>query len=89
MKSSDCSLPFPEVLHCFEIRTANVDYFVGQDPLYNLKENEPMLSLPPPDSGKLLTLHSEQEFLQLGKTFRRQALVLTSQKAGRQRSVSR
>lgn len=40
-----------DVLHCFEIRTANVDYFVGQDPLYNLKENEPMLNLPPPDSG--------------------------------------
>ena len=40
-----------DVLHCFEIRTANVDFFVGQDPLYNLKEGEPMLSLPPPDSG--------------------------------------
>jgi protein kinase D len=40
-----------DVLHCFEIRTANVDYFVGQDPLHNLKENEPMMSLPPPDSG--------------------------------------
>lgn len=40
-----------DVLHCFEIRTANVDYFVGQDPLYNLKDSEPMLSLPPPDSG--------------------------------------
>lgn len=40
-----------DVLHCFEIRTANVDYFVGQDPLYALKDGEPMLSLPPPDSG--------------------------------------
>lgn len=39
------------MLHCFEIRTANVDYFVGQDPLYNLKENEEVLTLPPPDSG--------------------------------------
>lgn len=38
-------------MHCFEIRTANVDYFVGQDPLYNLKENEALLTLPPPDSG--------------------------------------
>lgn len=38
-------------MHCFEIRTANVDYFVGQDPLYNLKENEVLLTLPPPDSG--------------------------------------
>jgi protein kinase D len=40
-----------DVLHCFEIRTANIDYFVGQDPLHDLKEGEPMLSLPPPDSG--------------------------------------
>ncbi|XP_055627292.1 serine/threonine-protein kinase D1 isoform X2 [Toxorhynchites rutilus septentrionalis] len=40
-----------EVLHCFEIRTSNLDYFVGQDPLYNLKEGDPMLALPPPDSG--------------------------------------
>lgn len=40
-----------DVFHCFEIRTANVDYFVGQDPLHNLKENEAVMSLPPPDSG--------------------------------------
>jgi protein kinase D len=42
---------FADVLHCFEIRTANVDYFVGQDPLHNLKENEALLTLPPSDSG--------------------------------------
>uniref|UniRef100_A0A182QBL7 protein kinase C n=1 Tax=Anopheles farauti TaxID=69004 RepID=A0A182QBL7_9DIPT len=42
-----------EVLHCFEIRTATVDYYVGQDPLYNMKQHtgEPVLALPPPDSG--------------------------------------
>ncbi|XP_049545517.1 serine/threonine-protein kinase D3 [Anopheles darlingi] len=40
-----------EVLHCFEIRTATVEYYVGQDPLYNVKQNGPMLTLPPPDSG--------------------------------------
>ncbi|XP_058128242.1 serine/threonine-protein kinase D1 [Anopheles coustani] len=41
-----------EVLHCFEIRTATVDYYVGQDPLYNVKHPaDPMLALPPPDSG--------------------------------------
>lgn len=28
-----------------------MDYFVGQDPLHNLKENEAVMSLPPPDSG--------------------------------------
>lgn len=40
-----------DIHHCFEIRTANVDYYVGQDPLNALKYGEPMLSLPPPDSG--------------------------------------
>ncbi|XP_035906698.1 serine/threonine-protein kinase D3 [Anopheles stephensi] len=41
-----------EVLHCFEIRTATVDYYVGQDPLYNMKHHtDPVLALPPPDSG--------------------------------------
>ncbi|XP_035775867.1 serine/threonine-protein kinase D3-like [Anopheles albimanus] len=40
-----------EVLHCFEIRTAAVEYYVGQDPLYNVTQNDPMLALPPPDSG--------------------------------------
>uniref|UniRef100_A0A2M4ACC3 protein kinase C n=1 Tax=Anopheles triannulatus TaxID=58253 RepID=A0A2M4ACC3_9DIPT len=40
-----------EVLHCFEIRTAAVEYYVGQDPLYNVKHSDPMLALPPPDSG--------------------------------------
>ncbi|XP_053678268.1 serine/threonine-protein kinase D3 [Anopheles nili] len=39
------------VLHCFEIRTATVDYYVGQDPLYNMKHSDPVLALPPPDSG--------------------------------------
>ncbi|VEN36806.1 unnamed protein product [Callosobruchus maculatus] len=39
-----------EVMHCFEIRTANVDYFVGQDPLYELQEGN-SVNLPPPDSG--------------------------------------
>ncbi|XP_055853207.1 serine/threonine-protein kinase D1 isoform X1 [Episyrphus balteatus] len=35
--------------YCFEIRTANVDYFVGQDPLVGC-QNEPV-RLPPVDSG--------------------------------------
>lgn len=37
-------------MHCFEIRTTNVDYFVGQDPLYGLQEGS-SVTLPPPDSG--------------------------------------
>ncbi|XP_055384827.1 serine/threonine-protein kinase D3 [Condylostylus longicornis] len=36
--------------YCFEIRTANVDYFVGQDPLVGCNKDEPV-RLPPPDSG--------------------------------------
>ncbi|KAJ8924394.1 hypothetical protein NQ315_007190 [Exocentrus adspersus] len=39
-----------EVMHCFEIRTANVDYFVGQDPLHELQDGS-SVNLPPPDSG--------------------------------------
>lgn len=36
--------------HCFQIRTTNVDYFVGQDPLLSYKVGEPLL-IPPADSG--------------------------------------
>lgn len=36
--------------HCFTIRTTNVDYFVGQDPLLSYKVGEPLL-IPPADSG--------------------------------------
>lgn len=36
--------------HCFQIRTPNVDYYVGQDPLLTYKVGEPLV-LPPPDSG--------------------------------------
>ncbi|CAG9834220.1 unnamed protein product [Diabrotica balteata] len=39
-----------EYMHCFEIRTANIDYFVGQDPLFNLQDGN-LVNLPPPDSG--------------------------------------
>lgn len=40
-----------DVLHCFELKLANITYFVGQDPSNNLKEGEPMMNLPPPESG--------------------------------------
>lgn len=36
--------------HCFQMRTANLDFFVGQDPLLSYKVGEPLV-LPPPDSG--------------------------------------
>ncbi|PSN49780.1 Serine/threonine-protein kinase D1 [Blattella germanica] len=38
------------VMHCFELRTANVDYFVGEDPLYGQKDTTG-IALPPPDCG--------------------------------------
>ncbi|XP_012273303.1 serine/threonine-protein kinase D3 [Orussus abietinus] len=34
-------------MHCFELRTANVDYYVGEDPLHG----ETGEQLPPPESG--------------------------------------
>lgn len=37
-------------MHCFEIRTLNVDYFIGQDPLYGLQDDS-SIPLPPPNSG--------------------------------------
>ncbi|KAK9876178.1 hypothetical protein WA026_011296 [Henosepilachna vigintioctopunctata] len=39
-----------DVMHCFEIRTANIDYFVGQDPLHDIPDVN-KVNLPPPDSG--------------------------------------
>lgn len=36
--------------HCFQIRTTNVDFFVGQDPLLTYRVGESLI-LPPPDSG--------------------------------------
>ncbi|XP_039283018.1 serine/threonine-protein kinase D3 [Nilaparvata lugens] len=39
-----------DVMHCFELRTANVDYFVGEDPYFGRKEGTP-INLPPPESG--------------------------------------
>lgn len=44
------TLIFLEYMHCFEVRTANIDYFVGQDPLYDLQDGR-SVNLPPPDSG--------------------------------------
>ncbi|XP_075147745.1 serine/threonine-protein kinase D3 [Haematobia irritans] len=36
--------------YCFEIKTSNVSYYVGQDPLAGVRE-EQAVRLPPPDSG--------------------------------------
>lgn len=54
--------------HCFEIRTANIDYFIGQDPLLAYKNGEPLI-LPPPDSG--IGAHLAKSF----ETAIRQALL--------------
>lgn len=40
-----------DLMHCFELRTVNIDYFVGQDPMFDLKDGPTELTLPPPDSG--------------------------------------
>lgn len=37
-------------MHCFELRTANVDYFVGEDPLF-ASQGAATVTLPPPESG--------------------------------------
>ncbi|RZF33878.1 hypothetical protein LSTR_LSTR009902 [Laodelphax striatellus] len=39
-----------DVMHCFELRTANVDYFVGEDPYFGRKEGT-AINLPPTESG--------------------------------------
>ncbi|GAB6021548.1 Serine/threonine-protein kinase D3, variant 2 [Chamberlinius hualienensis] len=39
-----------KVMHCFEIRTANVSYYVGENPNYGLKSDSPKI-LPPPETG--------------------------------------
>ncbi|XP_064119867.1 serine/threonine-protein kinase D3 isoform X2 [Macrobrachium rosenbergii] len=36
------------VIHCFELRTANVDYFIGEEPIAK-KEGSPMIN--PPETG--------------------------------------
>lgn len=43
------NLVISDVMHCFEMRTANIDYFVGEDPLHGRQDRE--VQLPPPDSG--------------------------------------
>lgn len=40
-----------DVMHCFEIRTLNVDYYVGQDPLFGVSQENANVPLSPPDSG--------------------------------------
>lgn len=36
-----------ETMHCFELKTANIDYYVGEDPSYG----ENCSQVPPPESG--------------------------------------
>lgn len=41
-----------DVMHCFEIRTANIDYFVGEDPLYGIVQGgKASIVMPPSESG--------------------------------------
>lgn len=36
-------------MHCFELRTANVDYYVGEDPLHGRPGGSG--AVPPPETG--------------------------------------
>lgn len=38
-----------DVMHCFELLTANMDYYVGEDPTYGKKGTA--IPIPPPESG--------------------------------------
>lgn len=68
-------------MHCFEIRTTNVDYFVGQDPLHGLQEGC-SVTLPPPDSGVGAYLAKSWE------TSIRQALMPVTASASMQTDIS-
>lgn len=43
--------PHSDVMHCFELRTANIDYYVGEDPLHPGVREGSVAILPPEDSG--------------------------------------
>lgn len=36
-----------DTMHCFELKTANIDYYVGEDPSYG----DNCSQVPPPESG--------------------------------------
>lgn len=39
-------------MHCFEIKTAHVDYFVGEDPLFGKQDSDITdATLPTPETG--------------------------------------
>jgi len=41
---------FSETMHCFEIRTGAIDFFVGEDPLYGRRDVETR-EMAPPETG--------------------------------------
>jgi len=45
-----CNSLFSEAMHCFEIRTANIDYFIGEDPQHGQKDAG-KIQMPSPESG--------------------------------------
>lgn len=64
-------------MHCFELRTLNIDYLVGADPLMHLTGNSGMRApLPPPDSGVGAYLAKSWE------TAIRQALMPVTKQSG-------
>jgi protein kinase D len=63
-----------EFMHCFELRTANVDYFVGEDPLFTA----PGTNMPPAESGIGAHLAKSWE-----TTIRQALMPVTSQASNR------
>jgi len=58
-------------MHCFELRTANVDFYVGEDPNFGQKENGNAASAPPQALETGLGVHLAKSW----ETVIRQALL--------------
>ena len=58
-------------MHCFELRTANVDFYVGEDPNFGQKENGNGASAPPQALETGLGVHLAKSW----ETVIRQALL--------------
>lgn len=79
---SDIELVFADVMHCFEVRTVNVDYLVGADPLAHLSgPGGSVNALPPPDSGVGAYLAKSWE------TAIRQSLMPVTQQSGNKHTM--
>ncbi len=75
----------PDRMHCFELRTANVDYYIGEDPNFGQKENGNAASALPQALETGLGVHLAKSW----ETAIRQALLpLTNNSQGAAASPS-